>query len=383
MQNKKSKVKFFTTRISIILFSLIFILASGEVFAQKKTKKKKKKSKKFEFVVGLSSTYDNNILKYSEKYLDRFHNNEDEGRFHIQTYDDIIIQPSLQSTYIFRIFKKYKSKINIDFSHKKYAMNDVKTWSSMSLGFRQYLKKKASFKISYGHIPNFYIRHFRDDDWVDVLGYTKETFKPMAFSKDSYDFWFQNTYFKNSRIKLSFSYFKYYYNEHFTEYDCFNLVYGIKLYQPLNKKIRLTLGYQFVSSDAQAFDEEFENKINSDDSDGSFKEDIFILGMNWKLPKLKKRSNDFNIEAKIMKRYFSSVHYLEDDPTHAGRVDDNIRVYLTYNLKLSKKTKLAVFYNWYLRNSDTSAEENKTYLSNEKDYFQNQLGLKLSYSFKL
>jgi hypothetical protein len=161
------------------------------------------------------------------------------------------------------------------------------------------------------------------------------------------------------------------------------LVYGIKLYQPLNKKIRLTLGYQFVSSDAQAFDEEFENKINSDDSDGSFKEDIFILGMNWKLPKLKKRSNDFNIEAKIMKRYFSSVHYLEDDPTHAGRVDDNIRVYLTYNLKLSKKTKLAVFYNWYLRNSDTSAEENKTYLSNEKDYFQNQLGLKLSYSFKL
>ena len=204
----------------------------------------------------------------------------------------------------------------------------------------------------------------------------------MGFSKDSYSFWIQNTFFKNTRVMFNMSYINYYYNEHFTEYDSRNMVYGLKVYQPLNKKIKITAGYQYVTSDAKAYDEIGETKETSDDSDGSYAEDIFIIGLNLKFPKIYKMTNSFNIDCRIQKRYFSSTHYLEIDPTHAGRIDDNYRIYSTYSVKLNKKLKLVAFYNYLYRSTTTMAEENVEYLSNEKDYKQYQVGLKLTYTFK-
>ena len=84
-----------------------------------------------------------------------------------------------------------------------------------------------------------------------------------------------------------------------------------------------------------------------------------------------------------MKRYFTTENYLEEDRIHAGRVDENIRFYVTYYIKLNKKLKLTCYYNWMLRNSTTNAVPNQVYLSNEKDYFQYQVGLGLSYKFNI
>ncbi len=372
-----TKNKFFT-----LLLLIVVLLSANVANAQKKKKKKKKKHQNLEIVFGLASTYDNNILKYSTKYLERFINNEDEGRFHINAYDDIIVNPTLSSSYTFKLFGKRKSKINLDLSTKKYIVNNIKSFSSFTIGFRQYITKRASFKLYYSYIPSFYIRHFRDEDWVDVYGYTPESFVPMGFSKDSYNFWVQNTFFKNTRIMFSMAYLKYYYNEHFIEYDSKNMAYGLKLYQPVTNKIKIIAGYQFVSSDAKAFDEIGETKETSDDSDGSYLEDIFIIGLNYKLPRIHKMSNYFDIDCRIQKRYFSSTHYLEIDPTHAGRVDDNYRIYSKYTIRLNKKYKLTAFYNYLYRSTTTLAEENVEYLSNEKDYKQFQVGLKLTYTFK-
>ncbi len=41
--------------------------------------------------LSLSPYYDSNILKYSEKYIERFKNGEDEGRFHINRIDDLTL----------------------------------------------------------------------------------------------------------------------------------------------------------------------------------------------------------------------------------------------------------------------------------------------------
>ncbi|MEA3443414.1 MAG: hypothetical protein U9R19_01665 [Bacteroidota bacterium] len=366
-------------RAFLLLMITFLIIGNGEALAQKKSKKK---NKNWEIELGISSFYDNNVLKYSEKYLYRFDHGQDEGRFHINTYDDFIINPSFQATYTFRVFGKLKSKINGSFNRKIYTVNDIKSWNYFSLGFSQYLKKGGSFKLYYSHIPNFYIRHFRDNDWVDVVGYTPEAFQPMGFAKDSYGFWYKRKFIKNTQIKLSFSYLKYFYNEHFTEYDCNNLVYEIKLYQPVHKKIKLSFAYQFVISDAKGHDEEHETRDGSDDSDGSYNEDLFIFGFNWTMPRYFNHYNKFDLQCRVQKRYFSSKHYLELDPTHAGRIDDNIRLYATYYIKLSKELKLSVFYNHYFRESNTSAEANKIYLSNEKNYSQYQLGLKINYQFK-
>lgn len=372
----------FLFRLCFLIILMFSILANGDALAQKKSKKKKKTSD-WDIEFSLSSSYDDNVLKYSEKYLDRFMNHEDEGRFHISTYDDIILQPAIGASYTFRLFGKLKSQIDGDLKRSFYTINDINSWTYMSVGFRQYLPKELSFKIQYSHIPNYYIRHFRDDDWVDIFGYTQETFRPMAFAKDSYAFWIQNTFFNSTRAKLSLSYMKYFYNSSFTEYDCDNMEYELKIYQPIHKKVKLVLGYQFTVSDAKGYDEAHESKATSNDSDGSFEEDQYSIGIDWNMPRIFHRYNTLDIDARLMKRYFSSTHYLEDDPTHAGRVDDNFRIYTTYTLKLNKRTELSVFYNWLYRESDTSAEANKEYLKNEKAYRQNQVGFKLAYDISL
>ena len=360
-----------------ILFFVVFVfLLANNSFAQKKAKKK---SNNWRISVGLSSTYDNNILKYSDKYLDRFMNHEDEGRFHINTYDDLVLNPTINTSYTFKVFKKLKSKIYLNLSSKIYTVNSIKNFNLASIAFRQDLSKKSNFKIGYSYIPYFYIRHFRDDDWVDAFGYTEETFKPMGFAKDNYTFEIQNTFFKKTNVKYYMAYMKYYYNMHYAEYNSNNMLYGIKVIQPLNKKIKLTLAYEYITSDAQGYDELDETKETSDDSDGTYVSDVLGVGLNWKLPKLKKRSNSLNINSKFYKQYFSSMHFVENDPTHAGRVDKNFRVYSTYKISLTKKIGLSIFYNYLFRKTISVSEYNMQYLSDEKDYSQSQVGMKITY----
>lgn len=380
------------------LFSVIILLVfSGNMLAQGTTQKKpqtatqkekaaqKKKSKGLGINVDfeLGTMYDDNILKYSEKYLNRFMNGLDEGRFHVETYDDVVISPSISLAKQFRIFGKKVSTVDAGYSYKWYVVNGINNWSTFDVGFRQNFAKRASVKVFYSYIPSFYIRHFRDDDWVKVYGYTPITFQPYSFSKDTYGFWLQNTFFKNSRVMFTFNYQTYFHNEHYIEYDSDNTLYRIKLFQPLHKNLRLELMYQFTHSDAKGFDEPDESKFDSDDSDASFDEDGFIGGLIWTLPKIKKLSHDIKGEVVVYKRYYNTEEYVEVDPLHAGRVDDNLRFYVTYNLTLNKQWSVSAFYNWYYRNSGSSSPINDWYISDEKDYKQNQIGLDIKYNIKL
>ncbi len=382
MQRFKTYRYFQPHKLFLLLLALTVLLPAGGAFGQEK-KKKKKKTKYFELRVGLAMTYDDNILKYSEKYLNRFMNGQDEGRFHIDTYDDLILLPSIRIAYTFHIFKKLRTIINGEFSHRAYVVNSIKNWDYLNIGIRQYFTKHASIKFFYSYIPNFYVRHFRDDEWVDIYGYTPETFQPFGFSKDNFGVWVQNTFLKNTRIRLSLYYSRYYYNKHFTEYDSKNFLYGIKLYQPLYKKLKLIIGYQFITSDAKAYDASHETIDKTTSPDASYEEDRFFTGINWKLPRIFNLYNYIEAEGGFFRRYYSSKQYLEIDRLHAGRVDDIYHLGLTYNIKLKKNLRISAYYSWFKRDSNTSAEVNKTYLSNEKDYKQYQIGLGITYKFKM
>jgi len=362
----------------IILLALCIFTISGELAAQKKPKQK---SLGIEAEIGISMTYDDNILKYSEKYLNRFMNHEDEGRFHIETYDDFIVSPSISLSRSFKFFGKKSTILNADFKPSFYTLNDINNWSVLNFGVRQNFAGKASFKLFYSYIPHYYIRHFRDDDWVVVHGYTPIAFQPYVFSKDTYGFWIQNTFFKNSRVMFTFNFQKYFHNEHYTEYDSDNTLYRIKLYQPLHKKLRLELMYQFVHSDAKGYDGEGESKFLSDDADATYDEDGLSVGLVWTLPKIKKYTHNIQGECVVYRRCYTTEEYVEIDPLHAGRVDENFRFYFTYNIRLSKALSLAAFYKWYYRESGSGSEINDWFISDEKDYRQNQAGLEISYGF--
>jgi hypothetical protein len=231
-------------------------------------------------------------------------------------------------------------------------------------------------------MPEYYVRHFRDEDWVAVYGYTPQTFMPFSYSKDNYGFWIQNTFFKDTRIRLMMDYSRYYYNKHYTEYDSKNFLYGINLYQPIIKNLRVEAGYHYATSDAKGYDQPGETKQNSDDSDASYEEDGYRFGVTYDLPRIKKIDHNLAAEFVYEKRYFTSQHYLEEDREHAGRVDKVFEMSFTYAVEFSKSWKLSAFYNYFMRESSTSAVENQAYLSAEKDYHQSQVGLEVTYNLK-
>jgi len=364
----------------VLLMFIIFSISNGDAFAEEKNKKKKKDT--WEVKAKLAAIYDDNILKYSDKYLDRFMKQQDEGRFHIDTYDDFILFTSLGLSKTFRIFGKQKTIFNGEVSRRTYAVNSVKDWNYFTVGIRQYITKYLSFKILYSYIPDFYVRHFRDEQWVDIYGYNSNTFTPYAFSKDNYGFWIQNTFFKNTRIKFTLYYSPYYHNKHYTEYDSKNWTYGIQLYQKLHKKFRVDVGYQYVTSDAKGYDASYETPETTNGPDATYVEDRFVFGFDWKLPRIKKLRHSFDAKCLIFNRYYSSEHPWQTDRLHAGRVDNNLRFYVNYKLRLNKSWQLTAYYNWLGRDSGTTADLNNDYVSNEKDYRQNIFGLMVAYTLK-
>jgi hypothetical protein len=376
---------FIPPKTGLILVTIIYFLSSGTILGQEKSKKK---DKLFDVNIGLATIYDDNILKYSEKYLDRFMNGEDEGRFHIDTYDDIILKPSLQIGSTFQIFKKQKSKLNFSYNYNSYIVNDVKNWQFISFAFQQNFLKKASFRIAYSYVPEFYVRHFRDEDLVNYykevygFGYIPESFVPFSFSKDNYSIWIQNTFFKNTRIRLSLDYARYYHNVHYTEYDCKNFTYGFLINQPITKKIRLEAGYEFTTSDAKGYDQPGETKANSDDADATNEADGFFITCTWQIPDVLKHKHSLEAGMDYEKRYYTTDHYVEVDPEHAGRVDNNLNYNFTYDFQLSKSFNLSAFYRWFGRDSGSPSIVNDWYLSNEKDYRQGQVGIEVTYNFK-
>jgi len=298
----------YNKQVKFVVINLVILLFTLNSFGQKF------KKSRFDLKVGIASMYDDNILKYSEKYIDRFLNNEDEGRFEIKSYDDVFIKSKISTSYYFKFFKKKKTKISASFNNNSYINNPVKSWNYYGVGIQQYFLKKANVKFSYSYIPSFYVRQFRQPDLVNLYGYEPNTFKAYTFSKDNYSLTFQNTFYKNTKVKLDFDKALYYDNSYYTEYDSNNLSVGLSVEQPVSKKIKVKGEYIFTNSDAKGYNEEGETKETSNDSDATYKDHTFVIELKAKLPKTFKKKNDVGVKLKYSKRFFSSEHLIQNDP---------------------------------------------------------------------
>jgi hypothetical protein len=364
----------------ILVSSLLFSLAVVD-FSYGQKKKKKTVPQKWSVQFAIQSTYDNNILKYSTKYLDRFMNHEDEGRFHINRYDDLVIGYSADVSYSDVFIGGVKSIISGGIKYNAYSNNSIKSWISYDIGIRQYIKGSTSFRLSYSFIPSFYVRHFRDDDWTGYYGYTPETFQPYEFSKDGYDFWIQHNLFKDTRVRLYFSYAKYFLDGNNTEYDSDDFLYGIKVYRKVTSFFSIDAAYKFITSDAKAYDEHGETKETSDDVDATFEEHRFEVSMGMKLPKIFNCNNSVSISGQHMRRIYQTTHSYIFDPIHAGRIDYNYSVDVDYKIDINNNISVTAFFDWINRDSQASSFNNEV-LSEEKDYNQYQTGLKFSYNLE-
>jgi hypothetical protein len=340
----------------------------------------KTKFKSLLLEINISPQYDNNILRYSDLYIEKFKNGYDVGRFHISSIDDVMLYTSLNSSFVFRLFKQKDTRFDFDFSRRNYFKNPIKSWNYFNFVIEQELSDKTKISLNYSYIPYYYIRHYRDNDWVDIYGYTQETFKPQSFTKESYLFSTRHVLPHRLAIKIDLGYSRYFYNSHFTEYDCVNYYSGIKSYYSLRNILKTSLGIRFEYSDSNQKNKE--SIFLSDYPNPSNMEGGIQIDLEVNIPNFLKKENGIEMNAQFQKRIYTSSNYFKNDPLHAGRVDDEFDVYASYWIKLLRNLKITAFNQFLSRSLLNSIEINTEYLSNEKSYRQNITGIKFTYQFK-
>ena len=324
--------------------------------------------------VGASSLYDNNILRYSDKYISRFNNREDTGRFHNSTLDDLILVNSFRLGLTMRLIGTQTTNMTFDYRRRTYTHNSIKNWSYFAVSMKQDVSKKFSAQIGYSYIPEFYVRHFRDEDWTALYGFRDPiVYQPFGFSKDEVGLWLQYSPLTTTRIRATFSFARYFYNEHFTEYDCRNTSAGISVSHSIAKNLKLTVEFEATLSRGDG----------TADMSPSYNQNVYGLSVEYQLPKLFGRKNSLVLGGEFSRSCYTSTHFLELDPNHAGRDDRSYRVSATYSFELLKNLGLGLTYGWHDRSVKTAAIPNAEYLSAEKDYRQYQVGLDVRYSFTI
>jgi len=375
----KKILKLFFEYYPVIIFFIV-IFGNCTIHAGESPRKK---IKSWGIDLSLNTFYDSNILKYSDKYIDRFKNREDAGRFHVNRYDDLVFSYSISFSFTKNFYKKLKTTFGTEMGMDTYSYNNIKSWSSFDIYWQQEVTNSTSFAISYSYIPEFYIRHFYDDDWTIIYGYVPETFQPYKFSKEDYSLWVQQYFWnKKTRLRVYFSYMKYFHNQHYTEFDSKDYLYGFRVYQKLTNFLSVNAGYKYTTSDAKGFDQPGELRLASDDSDGTNYEHIYLAGIELKLPKIFSVRNDLNLTAQYQEQFFTTKHFYELDPLHSGRYDYNYRVFFNYNFDLFKDFTLSAFFTWMNRDTHSTINANEEYISDEKDYSQYQTGIKFNYQIK-
>jgi len=371
----------------ILCFIFLTVFMTANIYSQSKDDKKKKTKRKPEYDIDLEMRcfYDDNILKNSEKYLERFKNREDEGRFHINTYDDLVLRTSASFTARYRLYKNLPARLAVGYTRNTYTVNNINTWDIFSFEFQQFYSRKGRVNFSYSYIPDFYIRHYRDDDYVRYVGFVPEAFKPMSFSKANFSLYGQHTYFKNTGVRLTLDYSKYYYNQYYIEYDSDDFGISFRVFQPfLKNRLQTNAGYFYTRSFARGYDEPHETLATSDEGDASFYDNRIYASAKWNLPALwKMKDHSITINGSLAHRKFTSLKFIEVDPLHTGRVDQNIRFSTIYEFKVSKSIVANIFYNYLKRNAGSKSPINDEFISLEKDYSQNQIGFAVKYNYKI
>ncbi len=352
----------------VLILILLFAALPANIMAKKKGKKR---ANRFSLSANVSFFYDNNILRYSDYYLDEFLSGANNGRFHVSTYDDLIIEPRIKIGYRKKIIARRYTEFYLRARYDKFFVNGIKDWAQYSFGLKQYLPASTSVTFEYVYTPYYYIRHYRDKEWTDFYGDGADAFKEYSFAKDDFALRLERKIAKNFSVKLYYSHMIYYYGEFFTEHDASQNLFGGRVYYA-RKKIGANFGVKYLNSDARG-------KTGVDPSYYEYK---YYFGASYVMPRFFGYKNGVSLLAVYNTRYYVSEFTPESDPVHSGRYDKYYSVYFNYEIDASAFGKIALYLNWNGRNAETVYPETSSLLSRDKDFSQFKIGVKYKYSIK-
>ncbi len=341
------------------------------------TAKKKKPLITYRGSGSLDVIYNDNILSNSPGYNDDFSSGSYPWKFTNETKDDLVIAPGLEVEARARFFSLGQSRLRFKFKRWMYARNPIKTNTDFHFYLRQYFGKKQSLELYFHFAPEQYIRQLSDrapgDDPELPINWTE-----FRFQRNVWNATWRQKISKKLNAKILFEENYRYYNQPFIENDINAWEIRANLAWKMSRVLTLNLDYSFEDAQARAIDESHETPMISDNSDASYRRDLYRIGLDIKHKSLKKLVDKVGVSFLFMDYYFTTEKTLAEDPYHAGRRDMFYKGTVELSRKLAKPLTLKLAVRRTERVVDSPWEGD---ITTDKDFTQWLYWFSLKYRF--
>jgi len=338
---------------------ILLVITAGMLFA---------KGIKTGVNLGIDNYYTDNVLKLSDYDLDRFESGEHKDKFALETSDDFITSMKLGFWGKYKVFK-HTNQTSFGFKFDKYWKNDFKDEARFELKTKQFINKYVNVEFGYMYYPEIYVNRYTSvlDDSGDYHDFT--------YSKNQYNarlFWKP---IKQLALIYRFELAQLFYDEYYTEYDADNLAHYFSTEVSPIKSVKLTFGYGFKDSDAEAADT-FANPENIDViKDASYEANVYSAGIS--LPHFISFNNvrfALNFRVKLEDKFYDSLDLV--DRYHVNREDQTITYNAGLRFKASKDIAIRPYWEYIKRDTESPFSE----VERDKSYSKNRIGLLLSWN---
>jgi hypothetical protein len=314
----------------------------------------------FTLKLSYTTVYNDNILKYSVRDLDRFENNTEVYPSEIATTDDWVNTFGLRLYRDLDLGRRWKLRPYYSFRISLYAINRQKNLTSHLFLARLSHRYRYYFYLQYSYTPGYYLRIYQDRDLSQYYPCDFDAYRQTARFR-----WRLNPAELEARWGREFLY----YNDHFTEYDSEAFFWGLNASYRLPIRVKFSAGYEFKASDNIGF---ASSPVTTGTSpledteygDSSYEEDRYRLRLDCPLKTTVSRTYKFTFEYEHRLRYYQSDQPVEDDPFHTGRKDRRRIFVTTLSLDLQTKIGFKAVFTYDQRRTDspvTTVSEIKNY----------------------
>jgi hypothetical protein len=347
--------------------------------AARPSRKRSRKSRlRFKGSFYLEVVYDDNIIHYSDDYLDDFRHGRYPYKFRIETYDDLILAPRLTLEAQTRGLWRRKLTVRLRYTLWRYYRNTFKTNEAYSVRLRQYVGKRDYLEVSAYHAPMAYIRELPDRPPFTPRSVPIE-WKPFKYAYNSLSLLYYHRFSAAMSATVRLGRVMRFYNRPFLENDNWEWNGEVGINRRISRRLRVAFKYRYSHADARGYDTVGETKATSDDSDPSYERDSYELtfyvyprGSLWKTRLL-------TLRFQYQPYFFISKKPLHEDPFHTGRKDEIYRITLEADSRpLWGPASFSLGYRFTKRVTHSPWKGD---IAEDKDYEENRLWLGIDYPF--
>jgi len=318
------------------------------------------------------ATYDDNILRYSQRDYDRARDGTETLKTPVKTLDDMRNDIRITAVYRFKLFNK-RGRMQASVNYAYYIQNNINNAGWLSLTYKQGLAHDWNALINYFYEPYYFLR-----DYYDV--HTNER-KHCDFALLKF---VGKLYYRPIKLCefVTYSQFKRYaYNEYFTEYDGDRYELGGEgIIRTGAWRIALSYGFGWFNNFGFNSEDLLPPSDFGEDSetgDGNYEEDNYSLSVYYSFKLSGKRSR-IKLRSSLVDRYYTTDRDVSLDPIHHARHDIVVTNAVSVEWRWMKQSNLEIGTTFYNRHSKASSPV----VSNVKDYSRMISWLEVIYDFR-